>query len=739
MVHYIVMLALTGALPLGLAMYAWQRRTEPAVGAFIVAAAAGSLWPLLILAEIAAPGLEFKSWLVRVRPPLILVAVSALLVMALRHGDWKGSTKLSLAFLAPVPAFSLLFNFLPATQGWFQHDFRLHPQIPQVLAYENGIWARFYEVYVPLLAFSVIGILLAQAKLHRGLYRRRSLMLAAGVGAPTLLYVMQLSGLTAWTNYNLPPLGMAITGLCGAWVVLRDRSLDLIPIARTAIFEQWPQPVLIVNQRGEVMDANPAADTILGAGLGSPVHTLNQPWSRELQGYDGRAPKHGELVVDGASYAYDARPLLDEQGEWQGWLLVGQNVTERVLARAELENLNASLRREIQQRRATEARLLETHRIETIGRLSGGVAHEFNNLTMVINGYAHLVLSRLGENDPNRAAVEAIAQAGEEAARLTAQLLDFSRKQVMQADLVDARMLVREARHMWITLLGERGRLRFEDHEAAQEAGAWVSADASKLREALTQLILNARDSIRGGGLVTVAVDVLPVKPGTLLRSPGMPPGEYVRISITDTGIGMDEATLARAFEPFFSTKDVGQGSGLGLSSAYGIARQFGGTLELESVPGAGTTARLYLPSRTGPAEAEPAPPADVDPGVHIPAHILIVEDQSDVRALLRALLEADGHQVQEASGAAAALRIIQDDASRLDLLVTDLVMPGLSGQELIRRLEDSAPGLPVLVISAYSGEDAPRAGAFLRKPFTSEQFSREVARLLQGRFTMDR
>ncbi len=739
MTLYVIMLALTGALPLGLAIYAWPRRKEPGTSAFIVAAAAGSLWPLLLLAEIAAPGVEFKSWIVRVRTPLIITAVSALLMMALRHGGWRGSTRLGVALLAPVPVLSLLINFLPATQGWFQYGFRPHPSIPEVLAYENGSWARFYELYVPLLAFSVIALLLVQTKLHSGVYRRRSLVLAAGVAAPTLLYVMQLTGLTAWTNYNLPPLGMAITGLCGAWVVLRDRFLDLIPIARATVFEQWSQPVMVVDRNREVMDTNPAAATTLGAERGHPVEALKEAWAVELRGHDGRTLKRGELTAGGANYDYEIRPLLDEHGEWQGWLLVAQDVTERARARSEMEKLNASLRSEIQQRRATEARLFETHRIETIGRLSGGVAHEFNNLTMVINGFAHLVLSRMSENDPSRPAMEAIAQAGEDAARLTAQLLEFSRKQIMQSDLVNVRMLVREARHMWTTLLGERGRLRFEDHEAAQEAGAWVSADASKLREALTQLILNARDSIRGGGLVTVAVDVLPVKPGTLLRSPGMPPGEYVRISIADTGIGMDEATLARAFEPFFSTKDVGQGSGLGLSSAYGIARQFGGTLELESVPGAGTTARLYLPSRPGPAEAEPAPAAEVHPGARNPARILVVEDQPDVRALLRAMLETDGHEVQEASGAAAALRIIQEDASRVDLLVTDLVMPGLSGQELIRRLEDAAPGLPVLVISAYSGEDEPRAGAFLRKPFSSEQFSREVARLLQGRFTMDR
>lgn len=739
MVLYVIMLALTGALPLGLAIYAWPRRTEPGTGAFIVAAAVGSLWPLLILAEIAAPGVEFKSWIVRVRPPLIVIAVSALLMMALRHGGWRGSSRLGAALLAPVPALSLLFNFVPSTQGWFQYGFRLHSEIPEVLAYSNGSWSRFYELYVPLLAFSVIALLLTQATLHSGLYRRRSLVLAAGVAAPTLLYVMQLTGLTEWTKYNLPPLGMAITGICGAWVVLRDRSLDLIPIARATVFEQWPQPVMAVSRNREVMDTNPAAATMLGAEPGRPVEALKEPWAAAFRGCDGRTLQRGELTAGGANYDYEIRPLLDEGGEWQGWLMVAQDVTERARARAELEALNATLRKEIQQRRATEDRLLERHRIETIGQLSGGVAHEFNNLTMVINGFANLVLSRVGEDDPNRAPMEAIAQAGEDAARLTSQLLEFSRKQVMQADLVNVRMLVREARHMWTTLLGERARLRVEDHDGGQEAAAWVSADAGKLREALTQLILNARDSIRGGGLVTLRVEVIPVTAGMLLRSPGMPPGEYVRVSITDTGIGMDEATLARAFEPFFSTKDVGQGSGLGLSSAYGIARQFGGTLELESVPGAGTTARFYLPSRTGPAEAEPAPITDADPGAHVPARILVVEDQPDVRALLRAMLEADGHEVQEASGAAAALRIILEGAGRIDLLVTDLVMPGLSGQELIRRLEDAAPGLSVLVISAYTGEEAPRAGGFLRKPFTSEQLSREVARLLHNRFTMDR
>jgi signal transduction histidine kinase len=731
MTIYTILLALTGLLPLGLAVYAWPKRAEPAVSPFILAAAAGASWPLLLLVEMALPGVEWKSLVVRVRPTLILTAVSAFLVMALRHGGWSGSTRLAFAVLSPMPVLNLLFNFLPPARGWFQHSFRLHPEIPSVLAFDNGAWGSVYTIYTPLLSFSVMALLLAQAWQQQGLYRRRSLVLAFGISAPTLLYVMQLSGLTAWTPYNLPPLGMAVTGLCGAWVLLWEQYFDLTPVARATLFDQWPHPLLVVNPRHEVVDANPAARQIMGASVGAPLSSLTPPWDAELADYDGKALRRGELVCGDSNYSWEARPLSDDAGRWRGWVWVVDDTTERARARAALEALNLELKAEIQQRRATEARLIETHRIETVGRLSGGVAHEFNNLTMIINGYANLLLARLPEEDPNRPAIEAIAQAGDDAARLTAQLLEFSRKQVMRAGLVNVRLLLREARHMWATLLGERIRLRFAAVDEAPPV--WISADGAKLREALSQLILNARDSMNGGGVVTITVETLHLAPGALLRTADLAAGEYVRISIADTGIGMDKSTLARALDPFFSTKGVGQGSGLGLSSAYGIARQFGGTIELESLPGAGTTALLYLPLAPPPPESEAmaASSAPADPGR--PTRILVVEDQPDVRRLLRALIEADGHVVEEAAGAAAALQILESPDGPPDLLITDLVMPGLSGYELIERARRLHPDLPVLVISGHSDEESPASAGYLRKPFTAEQLSREVARLRRG------
>lgn len=728
MIWYPILLGLTGLLPLGLASYAWPRRRELAVGAFVVAAGVGALWPLLLLAEILSPELDLKSVLVRLRPPVILTSVSALVVLALRQGGWQGRVGKWGVLLAGPPLAVLLINFLPATAGWFQHDFRPHPEIPAVLAYVTGPLGEVYEVYTQLLAFLVLALLTRQAAQYRGVYRRRALILALGVAVPTFLYILQLLGLAAWTVYNLPPLGMAATGLCGAWVLLRDHSLDLVPVARAAILEQWPNPILVVNPRREVMDLNRAAARVMGADVGGSLETLAEPWRSRLAALDGHEPQMGELAAGEANWSYELQPLRDGQGVWRGWALVAHDVTERERARVKLEALNRSLEEEIRQRQATEARLLEAHRIETIGRLSGGVAHEFNNLTMVITGYASLLLARAKEGDPNRAALEAIAQAGEDAARLTAQLLEFSRQQVMRADRIDVRMLVREAQHMWATLLGERVRLRIEPENGGE--AAWVVSDAPKVRDALTQLILNARDAIHDGGVVTVRVEHATPPRGALMRTPELPPGDYVRISVEDTGMGMDASTLSRAMEPFFSTKGVGQGSGLGLSSAYGIARQSGGTLEIESLPGAGTTVRVYLPAAEPPADA-PARAADLElPGRA--AKILVVEDQEELRRLLTTVLEAEGHEVVEAGGVAAALRILETEMARPQLLITDLVMPGLSGQELIRRAVALVPELRILVISGYSEEECERADGFLRKPFNPEQLKREVRRLLR-------
>lgn len=728
MTIYVILLALVGVLSLGLAGYAWPHRRKTAVMLFIVAAVAGSAWPLLILAEMALPGIELKSIAARLRRPLVLVGVSALLVMALRHGGWTGRGRWLFAALAPVPVLSLLFNFLPFAQDWFQHSHRPHPELPSVLAYDGGWWARVYEFYTPLLSFAVITSLLMQAKQHRGIYRRRAIVLAAGVSAPTLLYLLQLAGLNEWTPLNLPPLGMGVTVLCGAWVLLREHYFDLVPVARAAMIEQWRDPVLAVNRQGEVMDLNPAAARVLGASVGLKAADLLEPWGKLFAGMDGNEVRRGELRVGESTYSYEAQPLRDEHTGPQGLVLLVHDLTESERARAELETLNRNLQAEIAQRQATEARLMEAHRIETIGRLSGGVAHEFNNLIMVINGYATLLLSRLSDDDKSRPALEAIAHAGDDAARLTAQLLEFSRKQALRSELVDVRMLIEEARHMWSTLLGGRIRLRYD---GVDDWPSWVKADSSKLREALTQVILNARDSIHGGGVVTVALDRAPVPRSALLRSPGLKAGEYIRISITDTGIGMDPSTLSRALEPFFSTKGAGKGSGLGLSSAYGIARQCEGTLELESEPGAGTTVRIYLPpAAVGPRTGQPMSAATAA-RTSAPARVLVVEDQPDVRRLLRALLEAEGHEVIEAGGVAAALQVFEGGDPPPDLLITDLVMPGLPGHELVRRATAIAPGMRVLVISGYSSEESGPCDGFLRKPFTPSEFRGELQRLL--------
>jgi signal transduction histidine kinase len=732
---YASLLLITGLVTLGLAAYAWPRREEPGVGPFIVAAAAGSLWPLLLLVEMALPGVEAKSWVVRVRPALITTAISAMLVMGLRHVGWTGRARLVWAGLAPMPVALLVLNFLPWTKEWFQYNFRLHTEIASVLAFDNGPFSQAYRLYVPGLALAVIALLLGQAWVHRGLYRRRALLLALGVAAPTALYVLQVGGMLEWTAYNLPPLGMAVTAACGAWVLLREDYLDLVPVARAALVEGWPEPVVVVNGRHQVVDANRAAVAMLGAEVGRGIDGLSEPWGEILGGTEGREAAQGEVGVGDSRYRYETFPLEDPQYGWQGWVLSVNDVTERARAREAEEKLTADLKEETRQRQATEARLLEAHRVEMIGRLSGGVAHEFNNLTMVINGYANLVLSRLAEDDPNRAAIESIAQAGEDAARLTAQLLDFSRKQVMQSGLVDMLMLVREARHMWSTLLGERIRLKFEAERLNGGGGTWVMADAAKLREALTQLILNARDAMANGGVVTLRVERVELRSGSLLRTPDFPAGQYVRVSIADTGVGMGRTTLARALEPFFSTKEVGQGSGLGLSSAYGIVRQCGGAMELESVEGAGTTVTVYVPAAAGEgAAAEDAEAGAAREGKVRVSRVLVVEDQPDLRELLRLLLEEEGLEVQEAAGAAAALQIIEGEGRRPDLVITDLVMPGLSGHELVRRMQAQSPGIPVLVISGYSDEEAPAGARLLRKPFSADQLTRAVERILQDK-----
>lgn len=405
-----------------------------------------------------------------------------------------------------------------------------------------------------------------------------------------------------------------------------------------------------------------------------------------------------------------------------------------------LQMLGTVLANALERRRAEaahrrlEEQLYQAQKMEAIGRLAGGIAHDFNNLLTVIKGYSELLLENLRSEDDRREEVEKIWEATARAERLTRQLLTFGRQRSAQVQVVEINSLIQEAGKILGPLIGEKTKLGIRLDPAA----GCVKADPSRVEQALLNLVINARDAMPQGGTLTIETGHAEIGPAAPEGSGAVPPGSYVMFSVSDTGCGMSEEVRAHVFEPFFSTKRPGQGTGLGLATVYGTVTQAGGRVTVESEVGRGTTVRVYLP-RSDRLLRETA--AREVPRVSPPGRetILLVEDEHAVRTLVRAALEPCGYTVAEAGNGAEALAWGEKHRGPIHLLLTDVVMPRMDGPELARRLTALHPEMKVLYISGYPHSvRADRSasglgGELLEKPFAPEALRRKVREVLDA------
>jgi two-component system, cell cycle sensor histidine kinase and response regulator CckA len=407
--------------------------------------------------------------------------------------------------------------------------------------------------------------------------------------------------------------------------------------------------------------------------------------------------KDGELIdVETISYGFE----LDGR---RVRIVVINDVTDQLRVRDQQEQL--------------QAQMLLAQKMDAVGRLAGGVAHDFNNLLSVILGAAETLGKALASYDPLQEEVTDISDAVGRGAALTRQLLIFGRKEVRTPGLLDVNEVVTGVERLLMRVLGSSVKIELRrDVERAP-----VVADAGQLEQALVNLSLNARDAMLRGGTLTIRTgeETLDLTAATVLD---VIPGPYITIDVEDTGIGMDEATRGHAFEPFFTTKGPAQGAGLGLAMVYGIVRQSGGAISLESAPGAGTRVRIHLP-RGGANDV--AEPAIAPPTVETRGLVLLVEDEPRVRSQARRLLQRSGYAVLEASDGAEAKRIFAERQDDIDVVVTDVAMPIVGGVEMVATLRAVRPELPVVFVSGYTAEeqDLPLGNrtAFLTKPYTIE------------------
>jgi PAS domain S-box-containing protein len=403
------------------------------------------------------------------------------------------------------------------------------------------------------------------------------------------------------------------------------------------------------------------------------------------------------------------------------------------------EEYNCVYTRDISERKRAEAdkarletQLLHAQKLESVGRLAGGVAHDFNNMLSVILGYAELMTAGFRPGDPLLAPLGEIKKAACRSRDTTRQLLAFSRKQVITPRAVDLNALVAEAKNALLRLIDEDVDLVF-----LPGSELWsVVFDSTQFEQMLVNLIVNARDALPGGGRITVETSNVTLDEAHCRAHADAKPGDYVVLSVADDGLGMDEETLSHIFEPFFSTKEVGRGTGLGLSTVYGVVRQNEGFINVASAVGRGSTFRLYIPRMRGRA-AEPPAAAEALP-VRGRGTILLVEDDEMVRDLTRSMLEALGYAVLSVGSPTAALSLCEDRGQKIDLLVSDVVMPEMRGPELRERLRAVRPALEVLFMSGYApalviapalAEDPTR---FIQKPFTLAELGRSVENALR-------
>jgi len=511
------------------------------------------------------------------------------------------------------------------------------------------------------------------------------------------------------------------TALISGWLTSRSML--------TATLSSIGDGVLATNREERITFLNPVAEVLTGWGraeamgkaIGEVLHVIEEG-SREPAGsLVGQALRDGATAHGAGQVLLIARdkteipieqsaaPLHDERGRLRGAILIFRDITSR---------------------RQLEEQLSHARKMDAVGRLAGGVAGDFNNVLTVIAGYSELLRSQVPASSPQRRFADEIMYAGERAAGLTRQLLSFSRAQSAQPKVVDLNALIAGMEPMLRRLLGDDVELIVLPGPSGR-----IRVDSSQMQQAILNLATNAREAMSNGGRLVIETAHVEVDESTAKKA-GVKPGPYILLAVSDTGIGMDAETRTRLFEPFFTTKEQGKGSGLGLSLVYGTVKQADGEITVYSQVNCGTIFEIYLPRITEPIDTPQPKRLAAPKGSET---ILLVDDEEGVRTLVQAVLKNGGYDVIEASNGVAALSAYEKNSHKIDLVLTDVVMPQMNGLELGERLADKNPELAILYMSGYRDSQIGSAASqavreFLNKPFTPDALLARVREVLDAR-----
>jgi PAS domain S-box-containing protein len=573
-----------------------------------------------------------------------------------------------------------------------------------------GYWCFIiFFVSVVLLAASLLVVMLVRS---HPFYRWQVFILLGGLLIDIYVSIRDIFE----DPYPTPlPLAFALTTLAIVWGLSYLRRGDLVDVSRRLILEQMPDPVLVLDDQNRVMSLNPACRQLIDSSdnvIGKPIDEAWPAWLAQIGGLDQTDEIRREVTLssDGQARTYDVHvsPLSD----WRDRLVSRVAVLRDIEERKQAEQMNKAL----------QEQLLQVRKMEAIGTLAGGIAHDFNNLLTAIQGNATLAKNTAGSDSPIYEDLNEIELACRRASRLTRQLLLFSRKQPIRPLSLQLNAVILEMTEMLERLIGED--MAIYVHLAPD---IWmVKADKGSIEQVIINLVVNARDAMPEGGEIIVKTDNVFVDEVYCQATPAARPGQFVRLAVSDTGMGMSQEVQDRLFEPFFSTKETGEGTGLGLAVVYGIIQQHSGWVHVYSEIGHGSTFTIHLPMVQETAlEPSPVKEPSVDDLQGHGERVLLVEDEEIVREFAARVLRQNGYDVLTVAEMQEAVKTLDREQWHFDLVFSDVVLPDQSGLELVDHVLAHRPSMPILLSSGYTGERSrwetirTRGLPFLEKPYT--------------------
>lgn len=763
---YLMLLLASLVISIAVGIYAFKKADGSAVRYFAFLTVFEALWTIGNIFELFSPNISQKLFWDNMQWIPTLVMPPVLLAFALRFTGRR--LRREPMYWILIVSFSLVLILAAWTDPWLG---LMRNSI--TLELKNGIAELTYE-FTPLhqaanifvVGVAVWGLVIIFQYLLRApkLYQTQISVILIGAALPFVAAMIAVLNLDFGYQRDMMPISFIALNLCIAWGLLGFRLFDVVPLAREMVIENLTDPITVLDAEDRILDLNPALRRILRLSfkkdpIGQSAWDVFAGWPSLLDRFRAGSDPEGDLSLTEGNQTHwfniRVMQLASRSGHPMGRLVIARNITAEknselqllkhrdeletlVHARtAELASANQRLRAEMEERERIEERMRQGQKMEALGRLAGGVAHDLNNMLVPILNYTQLVLSGMDASDPAHVQLTQVLKAAERAADLARQILAFSRRQVLQLAPLDLNNVVKDDEAILRRLIGSD--IQINVYRSAHSAN--ILADRSQLDQILFNLVVNGRDAMPNGGELTIRVGETEISGN---ESPddwaiGMPaPGRHFTLEVSDTGVGMDATTRAQMFEPFFTTKAEGKGTGLGLSTVFGIVKQHGAALRVKSELLRGSSFQIFFPQTERPLEQ-----ASVSARVEIPhdatESILVVDDEATVRSIAARILRLRGYNVSEAGSPGDACRFAENLTEPIQLLVTDLVMPGMSGRALADHIRAIRPDIKVLFVSGYSDREMADRGLldgnehYLAKPFTVDSLSKKVREVLQS------